>query len=192
MTHAELVPLLSKIDQYDGRISKKNIFEARKGLTATFHPVMGSIFMFGGVGRNPISTVDSYCEDTIEFSKVKDGGGARQMHHNINNGSSMRKASLKKSSNRVSEANSAANPATRTTGQVSLNFREPMHSEEPKASGTTDSVGKNRFNKDPDRSYHLMVPYKNYLVIYGGTSDTGGLVNRAYRPVHCEIYFYDL
>ena len=37
-----------------------------------------------------------------------------------------------------------------------------------------------------------MVPYKNYLCIYGGTSDTGGLVNRAYRPVHCEIFFYDL
>ena len=30
------------------------------------------------------------------------------------------------------------------------------------------------------------------MCVYGGTSDTGGLVNRAYRPVHCEIYLYDL
>ena len=51
--------------------------------------------------------------------------------------------------------------------------------------------------KDPEldihnRFYHLMVPYKNYLCIFGGTSNSGGLVNRAYRPVHCEIFLYDL
>lgn len=43
-----------------------------------------------------------------------------------------------------------------------------------------------------DRFYHTMMPYRNYLCVYGGTSDTGGLVNRAYRPVHSEIYLYDL
>ena len=63
-----------------------------------------------------------------------------------------------------------------------------MHSEPAEDKELTQ----NRFNKDPDRSYHIMVPYKHYLCIYGGTSDTGGLVHRAYRPVHCEIYLYDL
>ena len=43
-----------------------------------------------------------------------------------------------------------------------------------------------------DRFYHLMLPYKKYLVVHGGTSDTGGLVNRAYRPCHSETYLYDL
>ena len=47
-------------------------------------------------------------------------------------------------------------------------------------------------NREFDRFYHMMVPYKNYLCIYGGTSNAGGLVKRAYRPVHCEIYLYDL
>ena len=65
--------MLARIDNYEGRISKRNIFEARKGLTATFHPMMGSVFMFGGVGRKPISTVENFCEDTLEFSKVGEG-----------------------------------------------------------------------------------------------------------------------
>ena len=81
ISHAELTPLLSKLDPYEGRISKRNIFEARKGLTATFHPTIGSVFMFGGVGRKPISTVENFCEDTLEFSKVKDG---RQMMYQYN------------------------------------------------------------------------------------------------------------
>jgi len=37
-----------------------------------------------------------------------------------------------------------------------------------------------------------MVAYKHYLLIYGGQSHSGGLANRAYRPVHCEIFLYDL
>ena len=46
--------------------------------------------------------------------------------------------------------------------------------------------------KDHGRFYHLMVAYKHYLCVYGGQSDTGGLVKRAYRPVHCEIFLFDL
>jgi len=37
-----------------------------------------------------------------------------------------------------------------------------------------------------------MVAYKNYLVIYGGQSNNGGLCSRSYRPVHSEILLYDL
>ena len=66
-----------------------------------------------------------------------------------------------------------------------------MHSEQTSRKDGEDArEGENK--NDPDRSYHIMVPYKNYLCVYGGTSDTGGLVNRAYRPVHCEIFLYDL
>lgn len=45
--------------------------------------------------------------------------------------------------------------------------------------------------QNKERFYHLMVPYKNSVVIYGGQSSDGGLASRAYRPVHCEIFLYD-
>ena len=73
ITQAQLTPLLANVEQYEGRISRRNIFEARKGLTATFHPQIGSVFMFGGVGRTPIAHVENFCEDTLEFSKVGEG-----------------------------------------------------------------------------------------------------------------------
>ena len=93
-----MTPVLARIDAHEGRISKRNIFEARKGLTATFHPMMGSVFMFGGVGRKPISTVENFCEDTIEFSKVKDG---RKMLYLNNTSERNNKTNLKKNANKT-------------------------------------------------------------------------------------------
>ena len=37
-----------------------------------------------------------------------------------------------------------------------------------------------------------MLPYKNYLCVYGGQSNTGGHAHRGYRPVQSEIFLYDL
>ena len=37
-----------------------------------------------------------------------------------------------------------------------------------------------------------MLPYKHYLCVHGGQSNTGGHAHRGYRPVQCEIFLYDL
>ena len=42
------------------------------------------------------------------------------------------------------------------------------------------------------RFYHLSLSYKNYLVIYGGQSSSSGAAARNVRPVHCDIFMFDL
>ena len=66
---ALLYPALDKIATMETRISQRNIFEARKGLQACFHQGIGSVFMFGGVGLHPVSCVENFNEDNLEFTK---------------------------------------------------------------------------------------------------------------------------
>ena len=83
----------------DSKVSKKNIFESRKGLTATFHPLLGSVFMYGGVGRHPITYVENFSEDRIEFTMVKDQKQKLPLHRNSI------KTALKKGTNTTGGAN---------------------------------------------------------------------------------------
>ena len=67
ITTAELTPLFAKLDISESRISNRNIFEARRGLTALFHPLIGSVFMFGGLGRFLMNKIENFQEDNLEF-----------------------------------------------------------------------------------------------------------------------------
>ena len=82
ITHAIMKPLKVHKDMFEGMISKRNIFEARKGLAAVFQPLLGSVFLYGGIGQKPFQIIENFCEDNIEFTKLgekKLSGHARHL-----------------------------------------------------------------------------------------------------------------
>ena len=57
----------------ENRITAKDVFQPRKGLTAIYHQSLGSAFLFGGIGHAANGTMENFSEDTLQFSKLVEG-----------------------------------------------------------------------------------------------------------------------
>ena len=123
--------------------------------------------MFGGVGRFPVSHVENFNEDSLEFVKVSD-------RKQVNAANTLRftsqSAMQSKTSLKKPKAATSGRGSIRNVG-VHLNFRETpiMEPASRKATEQDEKVEtQEEFRKDNGRFYHLMLPYKHYLLVYGG------------------------
>ena len=183
VTKAKVKTLFRTEEAAESRVNEKNIFCARKGAQALMHPLFRKLYTFGGVGRRAISDIEAFDEGTLEFAKLTKHSGrplgvqftdaTNVSHHGSNQ---PRPAGAMKHG-----------PTPRSRGDLALNFSGPSdaHSQAEDKSEAEQKLEDGRF-------YHLMLPYKNYLCVYGGQSNTGGHAHRGYRPVQSEIFLYDL
>ena len=142
--------------------------------------------MFGGVGLHPVSCVENFNEDNLEFTKYD-----RRNIHSLPRFSTQANQSNKTSLKKGKAQNSRG--SIRQVGiNLNLNQEQPVTESSGRVNTVNSETEKDEFTKDNSRFYHLMLPYKHYLLVYGGQSNAGGLANRAFRPVHCEIFLYDL
>jgi len=171
ITHANLKLLEPNHDTFDGRISIRNIFQARRGAASIFHPLINSVLVYGGVGPTKhFIEIENFLEDTIEFKVLDD----RCLLKNVSAVKALeRRPSIKQTAN-------VRHP------KASLNFKDQPTVHDPA------HANKRFLTQGKDRFYHLMVPYKHFLVVYGGQNQDVGLAKNAYRSVHCEIFMYDL
>ena len=146
------------------------------------HPLFRKLYTFGGVGRHAIGEIEAFDEETLEFAKLSKHSAKP---HGVK---------FTNSTNITRHASNQRNPQgamKQTTPQNRAGNVSPLTmfgGSDVEVDGLTEAEQK----LEQGRFYHLMLPYKNYLCVYGGQSNTGGHAHRGYRPVQCEIFLYDL
>lgn len=53
------------------KMTRKNIFDVRKGGKACLHPMDRKIYLFGGMGNQMFYRMEKFCERTLEFEQIE-------------------------------------------------------------------------------------------------------------------------
>ena len=151
------------------------------------HPLFRKLYTFGGVGRRAIADIELFDEETLEFAKLSKYSG-KPLGVKFTNTTNLSRHGSNQPNPAGAMKQRALSPYN--NGDSALRFSGPgdAGAGQPQAEGHSEAEQK----LENGRFYHLMLPYKNYLCVYGGQSNTGGHAHRGYRPVQCEIFLYDL